>query len=485
MPSDFDEDFFPPSNYTPESPEPAAPQHPLPFPLDGVDLLSPPGFVGRVARWIEAQSRRPRRNLAVAAALTATGNIGGLHFTDDLDGVTCNLFTFCVAGSRTGKEAIQQAVTEIHRVAGIAAATHGSIKSEQEIVRNLTRHQASLYVIDEIGILLQKIKNAQKKGGAAYLDGVIGILMSAYSKADGYMLLTGDAKEDVRKALTGEISGLKKRIDEGDHVHGAEKRLADLERTLNGLDNGLERPFLSMIGFTTPVTFDDLVDYQSATNGFIGRSLLFNERDTAPRSKPGFRKMKMPMTLEAAISQIGGSGEYDSQVKAGRVESYADLQKIRTDQDASEMLAKSLDWFEDFAEAQKGQSGLEALSLGAYEIVSKVSLILSLSDGIRTAEHVRWAFALVRRDVDEKMRLVTANDRKDDDPALALAARIANVIDGDGETVGVIYNRLRGIPRPKVDEALAKMVERGLVEADPVVNRFNKAKSVKYRLVSG
>ncbi len=484
MRSDFDEDFFPPSDHTPEAPEPAAPQHPLPFSLDGIDLLSPPGFVGRVSRWIEAQSRRPRRNLAVAAALTAVGNIGGLHYTDDLDGVTCNLFTFCVAGSRTGKEAIQQAVTEIHRVAGIAAATHGSIKSEQEIVRNLTRHQASLYVIDEIGILLQKIKNAQKKGGAAYLDGVIGILMSAYSKADGYMLLTGDAKEEVRKALTGEISGLKRRIDEGDAAPGTEKRLADLERTLSCLDTGLERPFLSMIGFTTPVTFDDLVDYQSATNGFIGRSLLFNERDTAPRSKPGFRKVKMPITLEAAIAQIGGSGEYDSTVKAGRVENYADRIQIRTDKDAADMLAKCLDWFEDFADAQKGQSGLEALSLGAYEIVSKVSTILALSDGIRTADHVRWAFALVRRDVDEKMRLVTANDRKDDDPALAMAARIANVIDGDGETIGVIYNRLRGVARHKIDEGLKAMVERGIVTAEPIVNKFNKAKSVKYRLIN-
>ncbi|HEV8037022.1 bifunctional DNA primase/polymerase, partial [Yoonia sp.] len=287
-----------PVTFTPEQSEmhvePDAAPDGLPFDVSGVDLTSPPGFAGDLARWIEDQSRRPRKRLAVAGALTALGNVAGLRYTDDRDGVTCNLFTFCVAGSRTGKEAIQQAVATIHRAAGLAGATHGAIKSEQEIVRNLTRHQAALYVIDEIGIFLQKVKNAQVKGGALYLDGVIGMLMAAYSKADGFMLLTGDAKDDLRAALLKEAAQLQKRLDDGDNSPYAAKRVAQIETALDGLDNGLERPFLSLTGFTTPVTFDELVDYQSATNGFIGRALMFVERETAPRSKRGFRKRAMP-----------------------------------------------------------------------------------------------------------------------------------------------------------------------------------------------
>jgi len=145
----------------------------LPFDIAGVDLKQPPGFVGKVAEWIESQSRRPRKNLAVAAALTAIGNIAGLRYTDDKDGVTTNLFTFCVAGSRTGKESIQQAVFALHKAAGILPASHGTIKSEQEVTRNLLRHQSAMYIVDEIGIFLQKIKNAQTRGGASYLDGVV------------------------------------------------------------------------------------------------------------------------------------------------------------------------------------------------------------------------------------------------------------------------------------------------------------------------
>jgi len=435
----------------------------LPFDIGGVDLTAPPGFAGRVAEWIEDQSRRPRKRLAVAGALVALGNVSGLRYTDDRDGVTCNMFAFCVAGSRTGKEAIQQGVAEIHRAAGIAGATHGAIKSEQEIVRNLIRHQAALYVVDEIGIFLQKVKNAQSKGGALYLDGVIGTLMAAYSKADGFMLLTGDAKEEVRAALMKEAAQINKRLDDGaGNAAILQKRLEGLTQAMNGLDRGLDRPFLSLIGFTTPVTFDELVDYQSATNGFIGRSLIFNERETAPRSKRRFRKRPMPDNMAATLTQIYGAGNFDMQDEGGRVEYYGKRARVPTDAKAHDMLDAALDWFEDQAEAHKGRTGLEALYLGAYELVSKVALVLAVPEGRRTAEHVRWAFALVRRDLDEKARLVTANDREKDAPKMALAAKVANIIDGDGETFGVICNRLRSAKREDVKAVLDDMAARSV-----------------------
>jgi hypothetical protein len=38
----------------------------LPCRVDDLDLQQPPGFVGAVADWIDAQCRYPRRKLAVA-----------------------------------------------------------------------------------------------------------------------------------------------------------------------------------------------------------------------------------------------------------------------------------------------------------------------------------------------------------------------------------------------------------------------------------
>ena len=451
----------------------------LPFSIEGVDLLRPPGLVGQVCQWVNAQCRYPREHLAVAASLVAMGNVCGLRYTDDLDGVSANLFAFCVAGSGTGKEAVQQAMAEVHRAAGIHVATHGAIKSEQEVIRNLIRNQAALYIIDEIGIFLQKVSNAQQRGGAAYLDGVIGILMSAYSKADGFMLLTGDTKDEVRRALLMELSQCRKADSENEDKGGAmARRIPQLERALEHIDNGLERPFLSLIGFTTPITFEGLVTHEQATNGFIGRSLLINDKETNPRAQRGFKKRPMPDQLRYALAGLYSGGSYDPQ--AARVEFYGDKIEIRTEREAASMMGLVLDWVEDFADTHKERTGLEAVVRRGYEIMAKISLILAAPGGVRTAEHVRWAFAMMRRDIEEKTRLAYANMNEKADPATALSAKIMNMIDKDhGETIAVIYNRTKR-PKPEIDKVLASLVERGLVSEREVVHAGNGRKITKW-----
>ena len=439
-----------------------------PFPIDSIDLLRPPGFVGKVTEWINGQSRFPRERLAVAASLVAVGNIIGLRMIDDKDGVTANLFMFCVSASATGKEAVLQATSAVHQAAGIQSAVHGSIKSEQEITRNLVRQQSAYYIIDELGYLLRKITKAQENGGADYLDGIIGLLMSAYSKANGFMLLTGDMKEEVRGLLLREYAQAKKAIDEGDDPGGRmAARTKEIERALDMIDTGLERPFLSLIGFTTPVTFDELVTAEQATNGFIGRAVLVRERETNPKRKRGFKKQPMSMGLRSALQNLYSPGGFDS--KSGRIENYNEPTRVPTEAKALDMLEQVADWVEEYAEEHKGRTGLEAIVRRAYEQVSKVSLILAGPEGVRTPNHVRWAYAFVRQDIDEKIMLAHSNqlEKRTDASSQgeALMARIYSLVDDkDGETIGVIANRCRKWARDDVEQAVERLVATGRIE---------------------
>lgn len=457
----------------------------LPFEIDTVDIYSPPGFVGVVAQWIENQSRRPRRLISVAGALTAIGNIAGLRYTDDKDRVTTNLFSFCVAGSRTGKESIESAVKEIHRVCELGSATHGSIKSEQEIGRNLTQHQTAFYIVDEIGELLSKIQNARLKGGAPYLDGIIGMLMSAYSKADGWMLLTGDAKREVQKIFATEISQLMKKKEANEATPFDLKRLASVEAASSSIDNGLEKPFLSLMGFTVPITFDALVDHRSATNGFIGRSLIFREIDTAPRTKKKWHKQPMPEMLKNALYGLAYDGSFTME-KPARIEYYGERRRIPTEDDACSMLDAALDWFEDRAVEHRDVSGMESLYLGAYELVGKVSLILAIPEGLRTTEHVRWAFALVKKDVERKALLVEANEREKDDPARSLRAKIIGLLEGDEfRNVAHLVVNIRKRKRTDIEKEVAYLVEKGLLSVREEIHRGNGKKFKTYRISEG
>lgn len=465
-------------------PDPVEPESAEDIDTKGIDLLRPPGLAGRVTDWINSRCKRPRERLAAMAAVYAMGNVMGLRYIDDRDRATTNLFVFNVAGSGTGKDAIIQSINEIMLACNLSAATHGTIKSEQEITRNLVRHQSAMFLIDEIGFLLQKIKSAQKRGGAVYMEGVIGLLMSAYSKGDGRLLISGDMKEDVRRELRKELVQIEKQIEElGEKAFLTERQKA-VTLMIETLDQGLDRPFLSMCGYTTGENFDELVDYQSAANGFIGRSILCIETDTAPPFRLGMKKPDLPEDLRLALQQIAMGGSFDMMKPAGaRVEHYGERIVIPTSRDASDMLDSIVRFFDRQAEAHKERSGLEALLMRGYEQVTKISLILAGPEGVRTVEHVRWAFALIKRDLETKMRLVTANERAKDAPAIALRALIEQIISGDdGETLGVIVNRLsRKFRREDVEGCLNQMVDRGDAVAEEHKHKYNKRIIVRYK----
>lgn len=466
--SDFDDDFsaddfMPPA---PEFPEDNG-KFPPPFSLAGLDMLSPPGFVGDVAAWIDSQCRYPRRRLAVAAALATVGNIGGLRHEDVRDGVTANILAFCVAASATGKEAVQQAMADLHLAAGVHYAMQGGIKSEQEIMRNLIENQAAFYIVDEIGIFLAKVRNAQRRGGAAYLEGVFGAIMSAYSKAGARLLLQGDIKRELRKMFGGILA--KARDD------GRDEDMAHADRMLRMVDEGLERPFLSVVGFTTPSTFDGIMDGETATQGFVGRALIVSEKDLNPEAREDFRKRGLPDNIAMRLAQIFSGGDCDIMARKGRVEYLGDRVAVQTDADASEMLKVVSKWLHGYADDMGEHTGEASVAMirRAYELIAKISFVLAIPGGIRTVEHVRWAFAYVRAEVDAKVALVFANDNSKARPEESLAARLLNFMDPEkGVTISVLANRVK-MKSGDIDATLRKMAG-----ADLAVER---ASGRKYR----
>jgi len=446
-----------------------------------VDLKRPPGLVGEIAKWINDSSRYKRENLAVAAALQAVGNIAGLKYIDERDGMTANLISFCVAGSSTGKEHIQQCFADCLRAAGLIDAMHGAIKSEQEIVRNLTRHQAAFYSIDEMGLVLRKIMNSRN---ASYLEGVIGLIMSGYSKADSFLPVSGDVKEALRVELQNELSSCEKRIEENEDSSGVcARRVPQIQRALNNISSGIEAPFLSVIGYTTPVTFNSLIDFETATNGFLSRAMIFDEPETNPKPNRKRTQKELPAHLAAQLSQLFALGEFD--VLGGtRIENYADKKPISTMDDAADRLDEIIDEFWQMAEDAK-DSGLEAIPRRGYELCAKVSFVLSISEGVRTLEHVEWAYALAKSDCERKMRLALSNITKDESPNDSIAVKIQDILQNsaDGETQGVIFNRCRPHKKEEVRSVLEALTEKGLVENyEYESENRNRRKTVKYRI---
>jgi hypothetical protein len=432
--------------------------------VEGIDLLRPPGFAGKLAAWINSRNRNPREYLATAAALATISSVAGMRYQDPLDGITPNVFLFGVSGSATGKESILKSHQELLRAAGVASAAHGGFKSEQEIFRNLTRHQCALYVIDELGETLGKIQNARTKGSASYLEGIVGSLMSLYSKANSFAMVTGDLKEEIKKAMMAEYAGIQKRIDGNEGTERDEIRLHNIKRQLDHIDSGIERPYLNIFGLTTPERFNDLMDFDMAANGFMGRSLIFREREDNPKSKPRgkVKRGKVPEEIAATLQQLYAPGH--SEVPE-RVERIGEPVDIATRPDAESLLDEAEQAFYEMAEHAKNSTGLTAIPRRGYEQVAKVSMILAIPEGLRTAEHVRWAYALVKRDVEEKMKLAHSNSAVDKQDALA-SQIMSNVSEDHGETIGRLRNKCRKYRKEDVDKTVEKLEEAGYLRSE-------------------
>lgn len=445
------------------------PQPPAGDPLDtsSIDLLRPPGFVGEVAQWVNTQSIFPRQSLAVAASLMAVSNIGGMRYEDPLDKSAFNLFCFGVADSSTGKEAILQAHNELLRGAGVAGALVGGVKSEQEIYRNLIRHQAAFYVVDELGEQLGKLINARSKGSTPYLEGVIGTMMSLYSKSNSFAAITGDLKEEVRNSLISERQRLQKAVTENEDKNGQlAKRLARIERSLVMIDMGLEAPFLSIFGLTTPERFDGMMDFDMAVNGFIGRAIIFREMERNPKIKPRHERTRPPLPdrIKYALANLYAPGQFDMMDASQRVERVGDRVPIQTTEQAAGLLDMVSDKFWELAEEQKDATGLHPIPRRGYELVAKVSAALAIPGGLRTDEHVLWAYALVRRDIEGKMRLAHSNSAGDKGDALC--SKILSMVSADhGESMRSIARGCRAYQRADVEKVVSMLMDAGqLVE---------------------
>lgn len=440
------------------------------------DLKKPPGLVGEVTDYINSQCRFPQENLSVLSALVAVGNIGGLNHTIDNQRLTSNLLGFGIAGSSTGKESVLQAFNDLHIVAGMSAAVHGSIKSEQEIVRNLIRNQAAFYNNDEFGIFLRKLHMSDKTGGASYLQGVIGMIMSAYSKASGNLLLSGDVKEEIKQGLNRELAALNKKMDSGDATAATEARMQSIKDSLSTIDQGLSMPFLSINAFSTPSTFNEAVSFEAITNGFIGRAIIVNEPETNPRPKRDFEYCDMPGSLRSQIIGLCANGEYN--IFDNRVESRGEKIQITTTPEAQKALQNASDWVFDEADKHAEQTGFEAVIRRSYECLEKVSFILSMGgEQYRTLEHVEWAFEYIRRDIEYKTTLAYSNVKEKSDPVKSMAAKIMCSIGPDGITVGRLINKYRA-KKSLVEDAVELLISKDKIYTEYRQNKFNKSEAL-------
>ena len=432
------------------------------------------GLIGQVFKWIDSQCLFPRKHLALAAALQVVGNAAGLRYRiDPIYKTTLNLMTFAVADSGSGKEAVYQAASDLISAAGMAASMHGGVKSEQELVRNIVRHQASCYVIDEFGAMLSKIGNAKAKGNASYLEGVPAEIMKIFTKANKNYLVTGDMRETIKERIDKQIAAAQKRVDDG---RGGELELDSLRDDLLKVNNGIKKPFLSFFGITEPNSFDAAIrlDPDMLVNGFLSRALLFREEQALPLRRDNYAPAALTDELRSRLFELYAQGHAGKEFD--RVKLYGGERIIKLSSEArSELDDVYTYWRGRGLELQQDGNGLHTITSRAWELTIKLAGILSIpvfdSDEITvTLANVRQAHAIVRRLTDFKishcLSIIGAESHDKGERQAGLIEGVKTVISGvpDGIGAGVIRNRNKKYGNANVDACIAHLLSIGMIE---------------------
>ena len=156
------------------------------------EVLTPPGLVGDVVRWIRDSAGVYQPKFALAAGLTVCGALIG-RGVRDYTGQRTNLYTLAVGGTSAGKNDPIRAVQKLAAALAASKLLAGEVTSDSALEVLIDAFPVRLFLIDEVGQYLTTVKGAGQSNG--HLRTVIPALTKCWSAAGGAFMGKARAKD--------------------------------------------------------------------------------------------------------------------------------------------------------------------------------------------------------------------------------------------------------------------------------------------------
>ncbi len=352
---------------------PATAEGSIANPID-VDLLRPPGLVGEIAAWLEETAMCTQPWLNLGAAITFAGALMGRKVRSETDTRT-NIYAMAVAETSAGKDHARKALRRLAAEAGCLQLIGGEdVTSDAAIATQLELQPVTLFLWDEIGHLLGTIQRDKNNSAA---QKILPMLMMLYSSA---------SETVIGKAYAGNPGKV------------------------------FDQPHLSIYGTGVPGRFISGISAEQLSDGFLSRLLVFI---SLSRPMPDTRKGKMktqpvpPELVEKvralwnlAVPAPQEAGNVEAQTRAHQATIIETPEaEARLDAFARECHAKLI------SPQDKDKNSLWGK---AAENARKLAMVCAVGDhkegqwgGEIELRHAEWACGVVRRIVEDFLKLVT------------------------------------------------------------------------------
>jgi hypothetical protein len=224
------------------------------------ELLTPPGRLSDILRWILATATQPLPEMSLHAAL-AFGSMVARQIYIGPTGVRSNLNLIGIARSGYGKNHPQSCVRKLMFESGESHVLGGArLSSGQSIITRLSKKTsgcAALYVFDEVDGML---KAALNPNGAPHLRDIAEQFMTLYSMSGEAAVGTTDYANDDKNP-TKELS----------------------------------YPHLALLGYTTPDRFWDCVKGKDVSSGFVNRLMVAQAPEERLNERADDEVLRLPV----------------------------------------------------------------------------------------------------------------------------------------------------------------------------------------------
>jgi len=346
-------------------------------PLFPKSLLRPPGFLGELTDYMNINAIKDQPILHVGAAFALAGALMGRKYETDTE-IRTNLYIIGLGESGCGKETARSCIKKILN----SSAKRGvpemgrieEIASDTAIYSTLNENLSQIFLIDEIGRLLQMTRSASK---SPHLFGIPSVLLKLYASSNSMM---------------------------------AAKSYADTKKNYV-----LNNPHLCIYGSATQDQFYSSLTVDNISDGLISRMLIFESEERDPMEKFGLKKTRPSIDLIKKVDHL--YGKPTNQYPEGNADGIETVRPLIVDYtEDAENLARKYSIEMHGRRAKLGDDDkASAVFNRAALTVRKLALICAIADDVYNdqpiikADHVDYAVQLTNYLMDNMYYAVEKN----------------------------------------------------------------------------
>lgn len=331
----------------------------------------PPGFVGALARFMYSTSYLPIKEVAIVSALGLMAGLAGKAWHIPKSGL--NLYIILVARSAIGKEGMHDGVSTVVNACNTRMPTFGRFVDFNEyasgpaLIKGCLNHPSFLNVSGEWGRRLKRI--AMEEGREGPLNTLRTQMTNLYQKS-GPQSIAGGITYSNSDSNVSSVAGVA----------------------------------YSMIGETTPGTFYESLTESMMEDGFLSRFLIIGYDGDRPEENNNI----VTVPDDALVSYLCGLAQQAERLITGQ-----QSQPVGRTEEASALMNAWKQETNNEIRKTEDESRRQMWNRAALKSL-RIAALLAVGDHhsfpVISAEHMRWAIDIVRRDVEMMKRRLEGGD---------------------------------------------------------------------------